>query len=737
MADLIERAGLFEGTCGLLSPLLTVKVDGRVTQMAAHAMTGSCFTALGIRTALGRPLALADDRQGAAPVLVLSHDTWLTEFDGDRSVIGRTMVVGDGTFTIVGVAERGFQGLMLGYPEKLFIPFSALDLGAGLPHHEMPVELFAVLPAGANPAAMAARLRSVWPALLEQSVPARLIGEERARYLHQRVSIADASRGIDYSLRARFHTPLLALLALSALVLLITCVNVANLLLARAAQARRETMVRAALGASRLRVIGDMAAESAVLLVAGAAGALVLSVWIGRSLVALFKANAATFGLDVMPNARVLGFAGLVSLAAFAIFAVVPAWAASRADVSALASVSPRIVGGRLRVRQAVVVLQVALTVVLLTVGSTFLLELRRLQSEPLGLSLDGVLSAQLVPLPGGYEPPFSSDVYYPRLLQDVGRLPGVASVALTHTPVLGRFAGFTPVGRTGLERDVPMEQAIVSRGFFATVGLPLASGQIFGPTGAPPRQRTAVLSRSAARALFGDASAIGERIRVGTDPLNQNVEVIGVVADAVVSSPQQHNVRVVYLDLSQQDEAVRGWSNLLVRTRPGGSAGMAEALRRTVAGAGHEFVSRAWTLQDQRDATLSQERLIALVSALFALVGLTLAMVGLYGLMSFSVAQRTGEFGIRMALGATRRHIGGMVLRGAVVLTMSGVVLAIVPAWALNQVALKVLYARHSPGGASVAVAAALLLVTAVVAVLLPARRASSLDPLQALRRE
>jgi predicted permease len=459
--------------------------------------------------------------------------------------------------------------------------------------------------------------------------------------------------------------------------------------------------------------------------------------WIDRLLVAMFSANAPTFAIDVAPDARVLGFTCLVSVIAFAVFAIVPTLASSRVDASALGAASRRVIGHRDRPRQIVIIAQVALTMVLTAAGSAFVQELRRLQTEPLGLNLERVISAQLSPVPGGYQPPFAGGTYFPQILEQIAAIPGVRSVAFSRSPVLGGQLVFVPVAVARSEGEVPIEQMIVSDEFFSTLGIPLTTGSPFEKNGKPSDvRRTAILSESAARALFGTAPVVGWQIRVGNNPLNQSLEIVGVAADAVMSSPQRRNVRVVYLNFWQWGNTIQGWADLVVRTDHDPVA-TADVVRRTVAGAGHEYVSHLHELTDQRDIALSQERLLATLSTAFGTLGLTLAAIGLYGILTFSVAQRTGEIGIRMALGADRMRVLALVLRDAAALVGVGILVGAPLAWAANSLAAPTLYGRTSTAIMPVATALVLMLIVSLMAVWLPARRASSIDPMQALRRE
>jgi len=741
VADLISHEDAFDGVCGFLTPLVTVRLNDRIAQIGAHAMTGACFRTLGVGTVLGRPLRDADDQPGAERVVVLAYATWRQAFGGDPSVIGKTMEIDGSVFTIVGVAERGFQGLLIGYPEKLFFPFGQqqpFDASA-MPVSALPVDVVVRVRPGVQIEQARARLAAIWPSLLKSTVSPRFAPLQRDRYLKRKLIVADASAGVDYSLRTRFRTGLFALLAISFTVLLVTSVNVANLLLARAAERRGELAVRAALGASRSSLVYDVLTEGVLLLAAGAIGGVVLAYWTDRMLVSVLASSSPTFALDVSPHGTIFGFFAGASAIAFGLFAGVPAIAISRTDPSSLHLVSSRVFSGRDRLRQVTVVLQVALTIVLVAVGMVFANQLHSLRSQPLGLNPDTVFSAQLSPTPHGYDAPFASGVYFRGLADSVSAIPGVRAVALARPRVLSGFPFLVDAAAEGSDSATQVEQWDVSDGFFSALGISILDGTPFDRRGGPSdSRRTVIVSRSAAVALFGSTSVIGRHLRLGISPQFQSLEVIGIAADAVLSSPQQRITRVVYLNYWQWGLLMQGWPDLLVRSDLG-PAQASDSVRRAVERAGHEFVARAWSLPEQRDEALSQERLLAFLSSTFAALGLALVIVGLTGLLAYSVAQRRGEIAIRMALGADAAHVRFLVLQDAMWLVANGVAIGLPLAWASDAVAMKLLYTYAASHGVALPVitAAVAMIGAGIVAAWWPARHAVSVDPLAALRRE
>ncbi|HWF84394.1 MAG TPA: ABC transporter permease, partial [Vicinamibacterales bacterium] len=482
MVDLIRDEHLLAGVCGLITPSVIVEMHGRMSAVPTHTMTGDCFETLGVEPAIGRLLMREDDRPGAAHVVVLTYDTWVREYGADASAIGDTIDIDGARYRIVGVAQQGFRGVRAGFPARLFIPLGNFSAGLAAyfpPHDRLPIGVIARLPANLTAGGAVAALRTRWHDLLNASAPSQLSAAQRDRYLHRQLSVAELSAGVDDSLRLRFQKPLVALLAIAGVVLLLTCVNVANLLLARSSERRREATIRVALGASTLRLLQGAAIESAVLLAAGAAASLPLAYWVDALLIAIFKSTSPDFAIDIGPDHRVLAFTAGLSAVAFLLFALAPAWRASRVNAASMNAASPLVSGDR-RLLRAATAAQVALSIVLLTVGGLFVGTLRQLRTAPLGLSMDRMIGLQLSPVPGGYRQGFSASGYYRALLDHAGELPDIEGAALSYNAPLNDVPSTTPVGPSGSDVEVIAEQAFVSDSFFSTMQIPLTAGGTF-----------------------------------------------------------------------------------------------------------------------------------------------------------------------------------------------------------------------------------------------------------------
>jgi predicted permease len=509
VADLLRRDGVFPSVCSFLTPMALVEVDGRVTPRSGHAVSGDCFETLGVGTAAGRALTRQDDDLSAPRVAVLTYDVWQREFGGRADAIGKSIAIDGEAATIVGVTERRFNGVLLGFPPHIVYPLEALQVRlrqVTKDARRMPTaHVFARIAPDASIAQANARLQAVWPRLLRESLDrhpdAYGPASERARYLAQKGAVVPAAIGLDFSLRSRFDKPLFALLAVAAVVLLVSCANVANLLLARAAQRRSELAIRLALGAGRWRLMRDVLLESTLLLAGGVGGGLLLAYWSNQIVLSGFGVAYTAFALDVTPDTRVLAFTGAIAAASFVAFAIVPAWRTSRGDSrEILGSSSTRVHGDRGRLRQVLVVVQVALTLTLVTGALLFTSVLTNLQSVPLGIDTAGVLSVQLGDMPSTSrrEPRESRDrgatdpgAIDRALLDRLTRVPGVKAAALTNfTPLFGRpsLEPTTLMPATSASRLV--EQAIVTDEFFNVMGIPLVAGEGFRRVGASEGQR-------------------------------------------------------------------------------------------------------------------------------------------------------------------------------------------------------------------------------------------------------
>jgi len=679
----------------------------------------------------------ADDREGSARVAVLTDSYWRRAFGGRADALGSTIRIDGLAFTIVGVADSQFHGVLLGFWPGAIVPAaqdpSDAHVTSGRRHYSW-VHVFARLAHGVSMEQARARLRFSQQHLLQESVLPDYQGARRREFLSQTLDLVSGATGLDYMLRNRFTRPLYVLLGISFLVLLTSCVNLANLLLARGVRRRRELAVRLAMGASRARVARQLAIESLLLVLTGTILGSSLAYAADRVLMTQTQAAFINFSLSASPDLRVLAFAAAMALITGIGFGVLPAWRSSDVDMAISLKQSSRRIQTSAAGRVLISV-QVAFTLALVAGASLFVSSLQRLRNVPLGLQTGGVVEAQLFPVPHGYEN-FSPEAYYRDLLARVESLPGVESASYSNfAPLSG---GYPQPVRFITDQETDSRKAGVfwtSDGFLRTMDIPLLAGRDFERTSRAQGVRTAIVSQSLARLLSPDGRVIGRHIRVGTEPENQDLEIIGIAADTRLNNARDEKSPVAYINIWQYSYSAK-YGVLIARTR-GLTIGFVDLLRRTVRGARHEYVEYARDLEQQRENSLLEERLLAWFSSAFGLLALLLAATGLYGLLAYHVASRTGEIGIRVALGATRANVRWLVVGEALRLVFAGIAFGLLLTFVAGRFVQGLLYGVRAFEPGPVSVAVAVLACVATVAACVPAQRACAVEPLEALRHE
>lgn len=715
-------------------------------------VSGNFFTALGLRPALGRLIAPDDDRLGSptASSAVVSWSYWTNHLHADPAVVGKVLTLNNVPTTVVGVAPKAFTGLQVGISPALWVP-AAMEPLTQRPSRRvdgtLTVGIVGRLKSGLTMAEALAEMRVLDSYRIEDVGKVR---QSAASIRDMSIELAPASAGFA-ALRDRFATPLVVLMGVVGLLLLIACTNVASLLLARGAARQQEMALRVSLGAGRLRLVRQVLSEAVLLAAMGSLVGLAVAA-VGAEALARTLLSGREFlrlqepvELQVQPDLQVLLFTATVAVLTALMFGAAPAWrAANSAPASSLRA--PGAAGETRRRRvygSALVVAQVALSVVLLSAAGVFVQHLARLRNQDLGFVRESLLLVTLDPSNSGYarEQLFMP---YQRVVSRMAEIPGVRSATLSSvTPISGAGAsrfikveGFDEPADA--RRYVPINW--VGPRYFETFGTPLVAGRdfAFADRGGPP---VAIVNQSMARYYFGDKNPIGGRFQlVGPSnsgitgaPPDQVYEVIGLVADAKYLDLREAPPRTIYLNGFQEP---RMFANQFALRTTGSAAAVASEVRRLIREDLKTVpVSSIRTMDDLIDASVVPERTIAALSSVFGVLGAVLAALGLYGLLAYTVARRTNEIGIRIALGATQSNIARMVTRSALGLVGAGLVLGVPLALLGRRAASRAVTDLPVDAAWPFVLATATMLVVGLAAALVPARRASRVQPVEALR--
>ncbi len=738
----VDRSGILvaTGASGAAMP------DDAIVRVGI--VSGSYFSTLGVSAQVGRTLMPEDDEGiGGHPFAVISHSYWQRKFAQDPGIVGRTFTLHQTKYTVLGVMPKEFTGDWVGRPFDMWIPVAMLyqvmpELPPGQRGSRNSFRVIARLRRGVT----SARAQTAAQVLLEQITKEGGSSADPGMTM----SLLPAARGYSPQ-RESFTQPLTILMAMVAAVLLIVCANVANLLLARATARRREIVVRLAIGAGRGRIVRQLLVESLLLAVAGGACGMLFARWGAYTLAAFVRGGPAgglaglgSLDLDLHFDARILAFDVALCFLTGIVFGLVPAWHGSKVALSsALANRSPDagFTLGKVNLRNLLVVSQVTMSLVLLAGMALFLRSLHNLRSENLGFDREHLLLIWTHPGQLG-RPPAGLAALYETAQARIAAVPGVVSASPSVYGLLTFNAGgdgptVAAEGYTLKPHEEPRAYFhIVGPRFFETAGIKVLEGRDFTEGDDANAPKVVIINEAMARYFFGTASALGRHVwmpLINTTPL----QVIGVAANTKVYSPREGPHMSFYYPVRQQISLRLIRMCMVVRTA-GPPAAVAASVREALRQIEPRLpVQKIDTVDEQLEDVLFQERLVADLSLCFGVAAILLACLGLYGVMSYTVAQRTNELGIRMALGAHRGDVLAMVLRESFLLALAGIVLGVPAALAAAPVVKNRLFGVAANDPMAIGGAALLMIVVAVVGGMVPALRAARVDPMEALRYE
>jgi putative ABC transport system permease protein len=727
--EMSEKNSVFSGMFSFSGVEATVDDGIQPERASGQLVSGNFFTVLGVGAHLGRVFTDADDQSpGAHFVTVISYNYWRNRFGADPNIVGKKIGINNHSYIIIGVSAQVFNDVGSGADPDLRVPMMMKSLMFD-PRIGVPVM------ARLKPGISIEQAQVVVDALFQNVIRAYGANTPSSRYSDtSRIKLSSASKGVSASaLRDQYLQPLLFLLCLVGVVLLIACLNVANLLLARAATRRKEIAVRLAVGAGRFRLIRQLLTEGFTLSALGGALGLLFA-RLGTDVLLGYFPITHEIKLDL----RMLGITLAITIVTGVLFGLAPALQATRFDlIPALKNDAVGMAGGRRKweLRRLLVVLQVALSLVLLVCGGLFVRSLQNLKAVDPGYTSDQIVSMMISPIRSGYKPGQQRS-FYARLSEHLMALPGVKAVSYTYAMPLGGANEKGEIEVPGAQSH-PNEKPTarfhgITPQFFATFGLPLLRGRDFTAQDQTGPPRAIIINDSFARYFYGEENPLGKRISVG--PF-RDLEIVGVVGNAKLSNLKETMSRIVYY--AQFSDNLLGRQRICVRA-VGDTGALIASIRNEVRRLDPNLpIYDIKTFADQIDDSISQERMIALLSSFFGLFALLLAGLGLYGVMAYAVARRTREIGIRMALGAQAGNVLWLVLRETLLLVFIGVAIGLPIALAAARLAKGFLFGLTTNDPLTIALATLVMVTIAALAGYLPARRAALVDPLVALRDE
>ena len=737
-----------------------VQFNGKADSALIEPVSGNYFNGLGVQTYLGRAILPSDDSAAAEPVAVVSYPFWKRMLGGDSSIIGATVVVNSVPLTVVGVGAREFFGTQPGISVDIWVSlhlyprliqslnfndpaqYGGDAAAAAAAYWEKPTTWWLVVMGRLNPGISEQSARTELQVIFDQSVEAAAAAASPTEKNDNRpvLTTTAGSQGMD-ELRRHFSEPLFVLMAAVGLVLLIACANVGGLLLARATARQKEIAVRLSLGARRLRLIQQLLTESLLLAATGGALGLLFARWVSELLVALVASGRQSIALPLGVNGRVLLFTAGVAVLTGVLFGLAPAFSATSISLTAAlkeGGAGSRLGARRSRLAKALVSAQVALSLVLLVGAGLFLRTLQKLESVPLGFERNHVILFSVAPGLNGYKGAPLAE-YYRQVQERIAAIPGVSAVSFSEHGPVGDGESFSSIKIPGVtmgKEVFDLHRHLVGPGYFATLGIPTLTGRVLDERDNAAGPKVAVVNQTLARSAFGDDNPLGKILRFGSDAKPRDFQIVGVVGDAKYNDLREPAPPTAYFSHLQAIDAA-SFMTFQVRTKTDPEAVMS-SLRSEIAEVDSNIpITRIDTLAQRIDKALLFERMFSRLTGSFGVLALALVCVGLYGTMSYFVARRTNEIGIRMALGAQPVQVFRMVLTQGLKLTAAGIVVGLAGAAAATRLISSVLYEVPALDPLTFACVAVLLVAVGLFACYVPARRAMKVDPMVALRYE
>ena len=745
--DIRDGNQVFDGVIARFPTAVALGYKGQTDRVSAELVTGNFFDVLGVKPKIGRLIGPEDDRvPGGHPVIVLTYGYWQHKFAADPNILGQTLLMNGHPMTVIGVVQQGYQSMEVGTATDVLVPVmmkvqATPTWDSMQDRRDLWLNVFARLKPGISVEQAKAGLAPLYRQILNAEIatlpPDR--PQIRADFLKSKyLGVEIASKGLS-QLRSSAEKPLYVLMAMVGLVLLIACANVANLLTARAAGRQREIAIRISLGASRWQIARQLLVESAVLSLIGGALGLLVSVWTGDLLLSFLPFEEAPRAFSTAPDARVLIFNFAISIVAALLFGLIPAIQAARhavaetlkAEAGNLSSAT-----GQVRLRKGLVAAQIALSLLLLVGAGLFARSLYNLRSLSPGFATENLMTFGVDPTLNGYEKERALQ-FFERTFDSLKTIPGVTNVSATDIPLMTQNRAMYTIkieGRQDNEKErVNIDIAHVGPSFFTTTGVSVLNGRDFSPSDRKGAPLVVAINETLAKKYFAGQNPLGRHIGFGRDKSMR--EIIAVVKDLKSQTLHDEPRPVAYASILQDPNPSS--ATLYVRTglEP---AAIATAIRKQVQRVDSNVpVTDMKSMKVQVTESLFVERLIATLSAFFGLLATLLAAIGLYGVMAYSVARRTREIGIRVALGAERGGVIGLVMKEVTLLAAIGIGVGLPLAFMLSQYVRSQLYGLEPHDPMTLAISTATMACVALLAGYIPAERAARVDPIVALRYE